>query len=126
MCFITLVSSIIESATIETAYAAIGNSYIFGWTCITKGKRTFETNTVIPRRIYAAVGNTNIFATVNVDSISIRVNFEVFNSQIINSSCKYSEMTAIQYGEIFQDYISTKFQGNGFIANWCAVRTFSC
>jgi hypothetical protein len=62
----------------------IRDGYIFGRPCISKGEAGLGANTVIPRRIDAAVGYPHILAAITIDAIAVSIDLEVVDSEVVD------------------------------------------
>jgi len=69
----------------------------------------FQNNGVIPRGIDAAVGDTDIPATVNIKSIPDSIYYNVLNAQVFHAGCQQGKMTAMEQRYILNIHIDAFF-----------------
>src|SRR5215813_8101974 len=67
---------------------------------VSKSKRTFEANAVIPWRVHAAVDHAHIAATINVDTIAIGVNHQIVDCEVVDSGGKDAKVAAVEDREV--------------------------
>src|SRR5262249_20357274 len=67
---------------------------------VSKSKRTFEANAVIPRRVHAAVDHAHVAATINVDTIAVGIDHQIIDGEVVDARGKNPKVAAMQDGEI--------------------------
>ena len=73
-------------------YVAVANRDILGRACFAKRKRALQADTIVPRRVYAAPGDADILATINVHAIAICVDLQIFKRQVDDAGRQDAKM----------------------------------
>src|SRR5205823_6845068 len=89
-----------------SSHGAIGDRHHLCRASITETKRTLQANAVVPRRVHGAVRDVNVAAAIDIHAVPIRVNREIVDCEVIEARGQNSKMTAVQNGEITQQYVA--------------------
>lgn len=82
---------------------------------ITQRIRTFQTNGVIPGTIDRAVGNTNVFATIDIHTIAVGIHLQAIDSEVVNTSGEDAKVPAVENCKITEYHIAAILQANRLI-----------
>src|SRR5713101_3464656 len=99
-----------QVASKGTRHVAIGDRYILRSARITQREGALGANTIVPRRVHAAVRHADVAAAVDVHAIAIRVDLQVVDRQIVDPRSKDAEVPSFQNGEVTQDDVMAILQ----------------
>jgi hypothetical protein len=74
------------------AYIAVADRDVLRRACFAKRERTLQADSIVPRRVYAAPGDPHILATINVHSIAICVDLQIFKRQVVDAGRQDAKM----------------------------------
>jgi len=74
-----------SSFLVATGHIAIRDGDMVGGPCIPEPERAFQTDTIIPRRIDAAVRDAHVAAAVDVNAVTVGINFQIVDGEIVDA-----------------------------------------
>ena len=88
----------------------------WGRPVVAECKTGLRANAVVPRRVDGAVGDADVFATVDVDAIAIGVDLEVVDGEVVYAGEEQSEVAALEDGEVAEDEVAAVLERDGLVA----------
>src|SRR5207244_12152148 len=82
----------------------------------TESERTLREDAVVEWRVDGAIRDTNVFASIDVDAVAVRVDLQIVYRQVINAGGQNREVPAMQNRDIANDYVAAKLKTNRFVS----------
>src|SRR5215471_17228241 len=102
---------------VGTGDVTIGDCDILGRACISEGKRAFQADRVVPRRVHTAVCDAYVATAIDVDSVTVGVDLEIINRQVVDPRRQNSEVSAGKHRKIAQDDVAAVLEGDRLVAD---------
>src|SRR5215813_15130428 len=96
---------------------AIRNGDVLSRARVSQSEGALRTNRVVPGGIHAAVRYAHIAAAIDVDSIPVRIDLQVVDSQVVDTGRQDRKMAAREHRKIAQDHIVAVLQGERLVAD---------
>ena len=98
-----LVSGIKHGAfLVATGDVAVGDGDVVGGSCESQAVRIFEADAVVPGRVDTAIGDAHVAAAIDIDGVTIGVNLQVVDGEVVHSGREDRKMPAVQDRDIAQ------------------------
>src|SRR5262249_10581001 len=111
-----------------TAHKAVGDGDVLSRTSVPQSERTLRADSIVVRRIHAAIRYAHISSAIEVDAVAIGINHEIVDGEVIDASGKNAEVAAMQNRKISQNDIPAVLQRNRLIthAGIFCLRSLPC
>src|SRR5258705_7234819 len=112
---ITLVGAVEQRSFIVSAHLTVRNSHVLCGSRVTKGERTLGTDAIVKGRVDRAIGNADILASVHVNPVTVCVNLQIVDRQVVDTGGKNCKVAAMQDCDITDDHVAAEFQTDRLI-----------
>ena len=81
---------------------------------------SFSADRVVPGRVHAAVCDAHVATAIDVDSVTVGVDLEIINRQVVHPRRQNGEVPASEHRKIAQDDVAAVLEGDCLVADtWC-------
>ena len=91
---------------------------------MSEGERAFWADAIVPRRIYAAIRYTHIAAAIDVHAISVGIDDQIVDGEIVDAGRQNAEVSAPQNGKVVELNVMAVLQRDGLVAYTKRFRTW--
>ena len=96
---------------------AIGDGDVLCDARVSESEGTLGTDRIVPWRVDRAVGDANIFATVDIHTVTIGIDGQVVDGEVIDASSENAKPPTLQNREIAESNVVAVLEGDGLVAN---------
>src|SRR4029077_16509583 len=102
---------------VAAGYVTVRDCHVVGGSGEAEPIATLQADAVVPRGVYAAMGDAYVAATIDVDAVAVGVDLEIVDREIVNTGCQNCEMPPVQDRHVAKDDVMAILQADRLVPN---------